>query len=257
MITIKDSQEIEILKEGGKILSQALAEVCKLAENPGISTIKLEQKAQELIRQSGGIPSFENYHGFPNALCVSINQEVVHGIANRGIILESGDIVGIDVGMKYKGLYTDMAYTVAVGDRLDVEAESLRQTTKESLGVGLAVIKSGAHVGDIGAAIEAFVNSQDRRYGIVRQMTGHGVGYKVHEDPMIPNFGKSGKGAELKAGMVLAIEPMLTLGGWPVETLDDGWTTVTSDGSWAAHFEKTVVVTESGYEEITPFYYEK
>jgi methionyl aminopeptidase len=256
MVDIKTQQEIEIIAEGGKILSQILAELCKMAEEGGISTMDLEKKAEEMMKEIGAEPSFKNYHGYPNILCTSVNKRVVHGIPSKNEILQSGNIIGIDIGMKYKGLYTDMAYTVAVGE-VSSEAQKLREVTKGALQAGLNQIKSGNHVGDIGFAVSKYVEDQNLGYGVVRQLTGHGVGRHVHEEPMIPNFGKPGIGEELKSGMVLAIEPMVTLGDWRVVTLDDGWTAVTADGSLAAHFEKTIVVTEDGYIILTPFLYEK
>lgn len=256
MISIKTKEEIEIIAEGGKILGQILATLCEMAEKGNISTMDLENKAVELIADADATPSFKNYHDYPAALCTSINEEIVHGIPSESRVLKSGDIIGIDIGMKYKGLYTDMAYTVIVGD-IDDKARAVRSATKDSLRIGIEQIKPGNHIGDIGNAIEKYVEENNLNYGIVRQMTGHGVGYKVHEDPLIPNYGKAGSGEEIKVGMVFAIEPMLTTGDWRVETLDDDWTTVTADGSLSAHFEKTVVVTENGVRELTPFIYDK
>ncbi|MFA7662481.1 MAG: type I methionyl aminopeptidase [Patescibacteria group bacterium] len=255
MIDIKTTEEIEILAEGGKILGEILGQLCEMCQ-PGVSTFELEQEAEKLIAQAGGISSFKNYNGYPFILCTSLNEEVVHAFPSKKTILKNGDILGIDIGMKYKGFYTDMAYTVSVG-KLNSDTKKLVEVTKQALQIGIDQIKPGNHIGDIGSAIQKFVNEHKLGYGIVREFAGHGVGRKVHEDPMIPNYGKAGEGAKLKPGMVLAIEPMVTMGDWRVMVMDNGWTVVTADNSLAAHFEKTVVVTEDGCRELTPFVYDK
>lgn len=252
-MTIKTKEEIKILREGGGILADVLREVAA-AVRPGISASKIDALAEKLIRQAGGEPSFKNYKTsddripFPASLCVSINSEVVHGIPSESKILREGDIVGLDFGMKYKGLYTDMAVTVAIG-AVSEKAQRLIETAKKSLDTGIEVIKEGAHVGDIGFAIQQYVES--RGFSVVKKLVGHGVGYGVHEEPEIPNYGRNGARPRLKKGMVLALEPMINKGASDVVLSEDGWTWVTKDGSLSAHFEHTVAVTESGAEILT------
>ena len=250
MITIKTPEEIEVLREGGKKLVRILDMVIERVK-PGVTTLELDQYAEELVKKEGGRPSFKNYEGFPGTLCTSVNEAVVHGEPNKNVILKDGDIVGIDVGMEYPsehGLYTDMARTVAVG-KIAKEAQELIEVTQKSFYKGLKAIKDGAHIGDIGEAVQSYVELHG--FGVVRSYCGHGVGYKIHEEPKIPNYGKKGTGEQLKAGMVIAIEPMVTLGDYNLETLDDGWTAVTKDRSLASHYENTVLVTENGAEVLT------
>ncbi len=252
MIIIKTSEEIEILREGGKRLGAILSKVAKKVA-PGISTKELDQYAEELIRVGGDEPAFLDYkpdgadYPYPASLCVSVNNEVVHGIpTNR--ILKEGDIVALDLGLKHKGLFTDHAITVPVG-KVSKKYAELIQVTKEALYAGIAEARGGGRVGDIGHAIEKFVKPYG--YGIVRVMSGHGVGRAIHEDPYIPNFGKKGTGVELKAGMVIAIEPMLNIGTEEVIFDDDGYTIRTADGSRSAHFEHTILITEKEPEILT------
>jgi methionyl aminopeptidase len=245
IITVK--AEIDKLRRSGQIAHQALKLVAA-AIRPGVSTAELDKLAEDFVLKSGAHPAFKGYQGYPNALCVSINDEVVHGIPSDKKILQDGDIVGIDIGIEYGGLYSDHALTIPVG-QISKDAKRLINDTKKSLSVGLKQIKPGRRIGDIGAAIEQYL--KPRGYGIVRQLTGHGLGHQVHEEPAIPNFGTAGTGPVIVTGMVLAIEPMVNLGGPDVETLADGWTMVTSNHSLSAHFEHTIIVTDRGCEIIT------
>jgi methionyl aminopeptidase len=253
MIKIKTEKEIEILREGGKKLAFVLSEVAKIAK-PGVVTIELDELAEKLIREGGGEPSFKNYRTgddripFPASLCVSINDEIVHGIPSKKRVLKEGDIVSLDAGMKYKGMYTDSCITVPVGDVND-KARRLMDVCKKALSVGIKTIKEGSYIGDIGFAIQTYAEKEG--FGVVRNLVGHGVGYEVHEGPEIPNFGKKGEREKLKAGMVLAIEPMLTEGSYDTKLASDDWTWKTRDGKLSAQFEHTVVVTKNGFEILT------
>lgn len=254
MVTIKTKQEISILREGGRRHAAILKELARMIR-PGLNAVELENKARELTAAAGDKPSFLDYkpkgarRPYPAALCVSVNDEVVHGIPNeKEKILKEGDIVGIDFGLTHKGLVTDMAVTVPVGE-VSPELEELLCVTKEALMAGIKAAKSGKRVSDIGAAIEKFAVAKG--YGIVTELAGHGVGYSVHEDPFVPNFGQAGKGAILKPGMVIAIEPMFNLGSAKVKLDKDGYTYRTADGKPSAHFEHTVVIAKSGAEVLT------
>lgn len=252
-ISIKTKEEIEVLRKGGKCLAQILKEITDAAR-PGVATFDLDRLAESLIFESGGKPAFKGYRTegvktpYPASLCTSINDEVVHAIPRRDRILKKGDIVGLDIGMQFDGLYTDMAVTIGAG-KISNEAEQLLRVTKEALGLGIGAIMPGIHVGDISNTIAKHLKKYN--YGIIRDLAGHGVGYELHEEPLIPNYGKTGTGPELKEGMVLAIEPMAALGDWRVVLKDDEWTFATADGSLAAHFEHTVVVTQGGAEVLT------
>lgn len=252
-ITIKTKKDIEILREGGKRLSRVLGELSK-AVKPGVLEIELDELAEKLISEMGDNPAFKNYkpHGaktaFPASLCVSVNDEVVHGIPGR-IALKEGDIVGLDLGLEHNGMYTDMAITVPVGDIDDV-SKKLIETTKKALEAGIKSIKDGVRIGDVSNAIETAIKIE--KFGIVRELAGHGVGYSIHEPPYVPNYGKKGTGIILKEGMVLALEPMVNEGKDAIIEADDDFTILTKDGSRSAHFEKTVVVTKSGCEILTP-----
>jgi len=248
-ITLKSPEEINKLREGGRRLALILAELKKHVV-PGVTGTALEMLTRELIAKTGDVPAFLNYkprgakRPYPAALCLSVNDEVVHGVPNeQEKVLKEGDIVSLDTGLVHEGLYTDMAITVAVG-AVSKEAKKLMRVTEEAMYVGIKAIQPGATIGDIGAAIEEFVRPEG--YGIVRELAGHGVGYGVHEDPYVPNFGNPGEGPELKPGMVIAIEPMLTIGKPAIKLGKDGFTYLTKDGSLAAHFERTVAVTETG-----------
>lgn len=252
MITVKTPDEIKILKEGGKILASVLRAAAEAAK-PGVSASELDALAEKLIRRAGGEPSFKNYRAggrsaYPASLCVSLNNEIVHGIPFKDKILKEGDIAGLDLGMKYKGLYTDMAITVPVG-KANENVLKIIEAAKKSLDKGIREIKEGARVGDIGSAIQRFAES--RGFSVVRELVGHGVGYAVHEEPEIPNFGKRGTGPELKEGMVLALEPMINAGSPEIVLASDGWTWKTKDGSVSAHFERTVAVAKNGADVLT------
>ncbi len=249
---IKTKDEITALRESGRRLARILIEV-KNAIRPGVTTKDLDILAEELIVTGGDVPPFKNYTPrgartpFPSALCVSVNDEIVHGIPSDRVIVE-GDIVSIDLGLAHKGMITDAALTVAVGEVSSLVA-NLISNTEKSLYAGIRAIKSGGKIGDISSAIEKIGNEHD--YGIVRELGGHGVGHAVHEDPYVPNYGKKGTGPILKEGMVLAIEPMFMLGDEEILLLPDGYTIVTRDESLSAHFEHTVVVTHNGVEILT------
>jgi len=251
-VIIKTAKQIEIIKEGGKILAKVLAEIAKKAK-PGISTYDLDKYAFDLIKKNGGDSAFLNYRPegapkpFPATICISVNNEIVHGIPSKTRILKEGDIVSLDLGIKYKGLFTDHAITVPVG-KISKKDQSLLDATKKALEVGIWAARGGDTVGDIGHAIESFVN---RKYGIVRELSGHGVGVKIHEDPYIPNYGKKGKGQKLIPGMIVAIEPMLNIGKDDITLANDDWTIKTADGTRSAHFEHTILITEGDAEILT------
>lgn len=253
MIIIKDEKQIEILREGGKRLASVLRIVAGFVK-PGITTAELDKIASEEIKKMGDEPAFLNYRPegatkpYPATLCVSVNNEIVHGVPNKNRILKEGDIVSIDLGVKHKGLFTDHAVTVPVGE-VSKEAHSLMHVAEEALYAGIEMAKNGHTVGDISYAIESVVRSHG--YGIVRELAGHGVGVKIHEDPYVPNYGKPGTGEKLRPGMVIAIEPMITLGRHQIVTEDDDWTISTADNSLAAHFEHTVLITENDAEILT------
>jgi methionyl aminopeptidase len=254
MIIIKTPEEIEIIREGGKHLASVLYAVREMIK-PGISTKDLDIYAEKLIRDMGDTPAFLNYRPegastpFPASLCVSVNDEVVHGIPKKNRILKEGDIVSIDLGIKHKGLFTDMALTVPVGN-VDEKKLKLMQVTEGALQAGIDAAMGGNTIGDIGYAIENFVHRQCK-YGVVEVLSGHGVGRAIHEDPYIPNFGKKGKGAKLVPGMVVALEPMVNLGTKNVTIDDDEWTFRTADRKSSAHFEHTILITEGDAEILT------
>ena len=239
-ITIKSEREIELMAEAGKILERVHNELEK-ALRPGMSTKDIDTLGEEIIRSYGCIPSFLNYNGYPASICVSVNQEVVHGIPDKHRIIQEGDIVSLDAGVIYKGYHSDAARTHAVGE-VSEEAKKLIQVTKESFFEGIKFAKAGNHLFDISGAIGDY--AEEHGYGVVRDLCGHGIGTHLHEAPEIPNFRMNRKGMLLKAGMTLAIEPMITAGGHEVDWLDDNWTVVTRDGSLAAHYENTVLITE-------------
>jgi len=246
MIYIKTPEEIEKMREGGKILAQILK---KVAENvrQGTSTKYLDRIATKLIYQNNAKSSFKGYEGYPNALCTSVNEEVVHGIPSSRILKE-GDIIGLDLGILYKEMYTDHAVTVPVGG-VSKETQKLINVTKEALEQGIKQVKPDGYIGDISWAIQKFV--EENSFSVVRDLVGHGVGKEVQEEPEVPNFGQVGQGTKLEERMTLAIEPMVNMGDWKVKILSDGWTVVTADGSLSAHFEHTVAVTRKGVEVLT------
>ncbi len=245
MITIKTPEEIKVLKEGGKILAAIMAGIGSQIK-PGVTTGSLNIEAERLTRAAGVSPAFLGHLGFPAALCVSVNEVVVHGVPGK-YVLREGDIIGLDLGIKYKGLITDMAITLPAGE-ISGEARRLISTARSALAAAISEARPGNHVGDIGFAVQNYVESQG--FNVIRELIGHGVGYEVHEEPEIPNFGRRGEGPELKSGMVLAIEPMVSAGDWHVRQSKDG-SFATRDGSLAAHFEHTVVIAKSGAEILT------
>lgn len=247
MAIITAQDDVARLRRSGKIVAEALR-VTAEAVRPGITTAELNAIADKAIRSHGGTPSFIGYQGYPAALCTSVNTEVVHGIPSETKVLADGDIIGLDLGVIYEGAFTDHAITVGVG-KISKEDQRLINATKEAMMVGIAAAIVGNRIGNISAAVEASL--KPRGYGIVRQLTGHGVGRAIHEEPSIPNFGAANAGPLIVPGMVLAIEPMVTRGGWAVVTEADGWTVATADGSRAAHFEHTILVTADGPEILT------
>ena len=239
-ITIKSEREIELMAEAGKILERVHNELEK-ALRPGMSTKDIDTLGEEIIRSYGCIPSFLNYNGYPASICVSVNQEVVHGIPDKHRIIQEGDIVSLDAGVIYKGYHSDAARTHAVG-KVSEEAKKLIQVTKESFFEGIKFAKAGNHLFDISGAIGRY--AEERGYGVVRDLCGHGIGTALHEAPEIPNYEVVRKGVRLRPGMTLAIEPMINIGTHEVDWLDDDWTVVTRDGSLSAHYENTILITE-------------
>ena len=246
MITIKSDREIELLSKAGNIVYETHMYLKDFIK-PGITTARLDELAEEFIRNHGATPSFKGYEGFPGSICTSVNEQVVHGIPGK-LKLKEGDIISIDIGACYKGYHGDSAWTYPVGS-ISIDKEYLLEHTKKALEMGLAEVKPGNRIGDISSAIENY--ALDYGLGVVKELVGHGVGTSIHEDPDIPNFGEAGTGPKLKKGMVLAIEPMLNLGSPNIVILDDNWTIETEDYSPSAHFEHTVVVTDDGYKILT------
>lgn len=246
-ISIKSSREIELMRESCRLLSIVHKEM-EEAIRPGMSTMDIDILGENTIRKLGCIPNFKNYHGYPASICVSVNDEVVHGIPNKHRILQEGDIVSLDAGLIYKGYHSDAARTHAVGV-ISPEAAKLIEITKQSFFEGIKMAKAGNYLHDISNAIDAYVSQFG--YGIVRELVGHGIGTKLHEDPQIPNFAQARRGPKLRAGMTLAIEPMINMGRADVEWLDDDWTVVTEDGSLSAHYENTILITEDEPEILT------
>ncbi len=246
-VEVKSREEIATMRRAGAVVGDILVVLQGLVK-PGLTTGQIDGIAREELKKRGAKPAFLNYHGFPGVICVSINHEIVHGIPSDKRALKDGDIVGLDFGCVIDRFYGDSAVTVGVGT-ISAEAERLIRVTRESLERGIAAVKAGARVGDIGAAVQT--HAEAAGYGVVRDFVGHGIGRALHEEPPIPNYGKPGSGPRLKAGMTIAIEPMINAGGVEVETLADGWTAVTKDRKLSAHFEHTVAVTETGYEILT------
>ena len=242
-ITIKTPQQIDKMRRSGQVVRQVLDHV-RQAVQPGASTLDLEAAAAEKIRELGATPAFQGYHGYPCVLCTSIDNEVVHGIPSAKRKLRDGDIVSIDTGVVLDGYYGDAAITVAVGANVAAQTRKLLEVTEQSLASAIRAVKPGATLGDVGAIVQEAVEAEG--FSVVRDFVGHGIGTHLHEDPQVPNFGVRGQGPRLRAGMVLAIEPMVNAGKPDVQVLKDGWTTVTQDGSWSAHFEHTVAVTGDG-----------
>ena len=247
MVSIKSAREIELMRESCKLLEDVFYQM-EQAIRPGISTKDIDRLGEKLIRKHGCEPNFLNYNGYPASVCVSVNDEVVHGIPTDDFILQEGDIVSLDAGLIYKGYHSDMARTFGVG-QISEQAAKLIQVTRQSFFEGIKMAKAGNHLYDISNAIDAYVTPFG--YGIVRDLVGHGIGTKLHEDPQIPNFAQKRKGIKLQAGMTLAIEPMINMGRSDVEGLDDDWTVVTEDGSLSAHYENTVLITDGEPEILT------
>jgi methionyl aminopeptidase len=245
---LKSPREIEIMARGGAILRGAHM-AAQAAVRPGVSTLELDTIVETFIRSHAGAePAFKGLYGFPGSACISINEEIVHGIPSRKRILAEGDIVTVDVGVKFEGMYTDAAITLPVGE-IDAESQRLMAVTEASLAAGIAAATPDNHVGDIGAAIQAVVEAAG--FSVVRELVGHGVGFSPHEELQIPNYGKPKRGKKLSVGLTIAIEPMVNVGTAKTRTLSDKWTVVTADGKRSAHFEHTVAITESGPRILT------
>ena len=246
-VSIKSQKEIELMREAGRLLAITHEELAKFIK-PGMSTYEIDKKGEEIIRSFGCIPSFLNYNGFPASICVSINDEVVHGIPRKDVFVQEGDIVSLDAGLIYKGYHSDAARTVAVGE-ISPEARQLMEVTKQSFFEGIKYAKAGCHLHEISNAIAAYCEKFG--YGVVRDLVGHGIGRNLHEDPQIPNFTQKRRGIKLQAGMTLAIEPMVNIGTYEVAWLDDDWTVVSEDGSLSAHYENTILITDGEPEILT------
>ena len=240
-VTIKSPREIELMREAGRILAKTHEELAKNLR-PGMSTWDIDHMGEEIIRSYGCIPSFKNYNGYPASICVSVNDEVVHGIPHKEHFLDEGDIVSLDAGVIYKGYHSDAARTYGIGE-IDDDAKKLIEVTRQSFFEGIKFAKAGNHLNDIYVAIQKYAESFG--FGVVRDLVGHGIGSHLHEDPEIPNFARKRKGILLQPGMTLAIEPMITEGSYEVVWLDDDWTVMTEDGGWAAHYENTILITEN------------
>lgn len=246
-VTIKTPREIELMREAGKILAEVHNELGKIIK-PGISTLEIDKVGEKLIRSFGCEPSFLNYNGYPASICVSVNEEVVHGIPSAKRILKEGDIVSLDAGVIYRGYHSDAARTHAVGN-VSAEAAKLIEVTQQSFFEGIKFAKPGNHLHDISNAIGKYAESFG--YGVVRDLVGHGIGSHLHEDPQIPNFIQKSRGPRLVPGMTLAVEPMINAGTYKVVWLDDDWTVVTRDGSLSSHYENTILITEDGCEILS------
>ena len=246
-VTIKSAREIELMREAGRLLAEVHDELAAFVK-PGISTKDIDKLGEKLIRDRGCIPNFLNYNGYPASICVSVNDEVVHGIPNKQRILQDGDIVSLDAGLIYKGYHSDAARTHAVGT-ISKEAQQLIEVTRQSFFEGIKYAKAGNRLHDISNAIAAY--AEGFGYGVVRDLVGHGIGTALHEDPQIPNFKQLRRGMKLMPGMTLAIEPMINAGTWEVCWLDDDWTVVSEDGSLSAHYENTVLITDGEPEILT------
>ena len=248
MIQLKSAREIDTMARGGRILA-ATHDVVQQAVRPGVSTQELDTLAEDFIRShEGAIPAFKGLYGFPGAICLSINQEIVHGIPSPKRILKEGDILSVDIGVKHEGMYSDSARTHPVG-RITAEHQRLLDVTKASLMAGIGAAILGNHIGDIGHAVQTVVEAAG--FSVVRELVGHGVGFVLHEEIQVPNFGKPKRGTKLMAGMTLAIEPMVNIGTAAIRTLSDKWTIVSADAKWSAHFEHTVAVTADGPRILT------
>lgn len=241
-ISLKTKQEIEILREAGRILAEIVNDL-KCSLKSGVSTLEIDSIAEKLMKEKKVIPAFKGYRGFPGCVCLSINEEVVHGIPSKNRVLKDGDIASLDVGLIYKGYYSDMAISAPVG-KVTAECEKLLVVTEQSLLKGIEYAIVNNHLSDISHAIQTYVESN--HFSVVREFVGHGIGKNLHEDPEIPNFGPPRNGPILKEGMVLAIEPMVNIGDWRTKILSDSWTVVTQDGKPSAHFEHSIAITKNG-----------
>jgi methionyl aminopeptidase len=254
VIVIKSPEELDKMRRAGRIVADTRVRVVD-AVRPGVTTAALDQVAEQSIRDAGAVPSFKGYRGsggghrpFPASICASVNDQVVHGIPGDRVLTD-GDVLSLDFGAIWEGYHGDSAMTVFVGESPSAEAEKLVLVTEESLEAGISQIRSGGRLSDIGHAVQQVVEGAG--FSVVREYVGHGIGQQMHEDPQIPNYGEPGRGPELRPGMVLAVEPMVNLGGWETRLLGDGWTVVTADGSLSAHFEHTIACTEDGPEVFT------
>jgi len=247
-VILKSSKEIEKMRVAGKVVRETL-ELVRTHVRPGVTTLDLEKLAEAKIAEMGAKPAFKGYHGFPCVLCTSVNSEVVHGIPSAKRVLREGDIVSVDCGAIVDGYFGDAAITVAVGEKIDADTARLLRVTEASLQAAINVVRPGATLGDVGAAVQGVVEAEG--FSVVRDFVGHGIGSRMHEDPQVPNYGQAGKGMKLRAGMVIAIEPMVNAGKAEVQVLSDGWTAVTVDGSMSAHFEHSVAVTATGARVLT------
>ena len=247
MVTIKTARELSKMKDACRISARALR-VAGEAVKPGVTTYEIDTLVRKFIEKQGATPSFLGYGGFPASACISVNNVVTHGIPSKNIVLKDGDIVSVDVGAYYEGFHGDNAYTFPCG-KVSASAQALLDATRESLNMGIAQALAGNRIGDIGSAVQRYVEA--RSYSVVREFVGHGVGAKLHEDPSVPNYGTPGRGVRLLPGMTIAIEPMVNEGTFEVKVLDDKWTTVTKDGKLSAHFEHTVAITPDGPKIMT------
>jgi methionyl aminopeptidase len=246
-VEIKSVEEIALMREAGRIVREIL-DALEAMSGPGVTTWELDREAENLIRKKGARPAFKGYLGFPAVLCASVNEEVVHGIPSRKRKLREGDLLKLDFGVSYRGMFGDSARTVPIG-AVAAEARQLAEATRQALEQAILVIAPGARLGDIGAAVQQCV--EPRGYSVVRDFTGHGIGRALHEAPQVPNYGRPGEGMRLLPGMALAVEPMVNAGTHEVEVLDDDWTAVTLDRKLSAHFEHTILVTEQGRDILT------
>lgn len=242
MIILKSQQEIAKMAVAGSIVAEAIEGLKKIVRS-GVSTLELDIYAERFITEKGARPAFKGYRDYPKTICTSINNQVVHGIPSETVVLKSGDIISIDLGAEIDGFYGDAAITLPV-DAISPKASRLLKVTEEALYKGIEMAVAGRRLSDISNAVQSYV--EGKGYSVVRDFVGHGIGWSLHEDPQIPNFGKSGEGPRLKPGMTLAIEPMVNMGHWAIEILEDNWTAVTKDGSLSAHFEHTIAITEDG-----------
>jgi methionyl aminopeptidase len=248
MIIYKSKDELERMRTSGRITAGTIERVLA-AVRPGATTADLDAVAESSIREAGAVPSFKGYRGFPASICTSLNNEIVHGIPSNRRVLKDGDLLSLDFGAIWEGFHSDSAVTVFVGEPPSSEAEKLVRVTEEALEAGIAQIRPGGRVTDISSAVQQ--RAEAAGFSVVREYVGHGVGRSLHEDPQVPNYGAPGRGPELRPGLVVAIEPMVNLGGWETAVLADEWTVVTLDGSLSAHFEHTIAVTDDGHEVLT------